>query len=80
MAKKKTEKFFNISEAARRLGISRAAIHRAIKEKRLPAKKGVFITTRIVKTRQRGWQISESALADYKTSDFHVWAGKKIEK
>jgi predicted DNA-binding transcriptional regulator AlpA len=72
MAKK-----FTITQAAKKLGISRAAIYRAIKEKRLAAKQGVFITSRVVKTRQRGWQISEKALTNYKISDFHVYAGKK---
>jgi excisionase family DNA binding protein len=45
--KKKTPKTFTITEAAKKLGVTRAAVHKAIQDKRLNAKWGK--TTRVMK-------------------------------
>jgi predicted DNA-binding transcriptional regulator AlpA len=73
--KKKT--YLNIAQAAKRKGISRAAVYHAIDEGRLPAQKGVFTTERVVRVTQRGWRILEEDLAKYEVSYLHVYIGKK---
>lgn len=78
MAKKKIDKrFHTMAEAAKILRVSRAAIHRAIAEKRLKAKKGIFTVERIVKTKMSGWIIDGRDLKDYQVSTQHQDAGKK---
>ena len=72
MAKK-----YSIAEAAKELKITRAAVHAAIRQKRLKAKQGTFEVERIVKTKIRGWVIDEADLRDYQVSEQHQDAVKK---
>ena len=58
-------KLYSIAEAARELGMTRAGIHAAIRQKRLKAKKGTFTVERVVKTTTRGWVIEEADLRAY---------------
>src|SRR5262249_28616910 len=53
-------------EAARRLGISKQAVLRAVKEGRLASEE----------VQQRRWLVPETALADYKVQLHRVAAGK----
>ncbi len=77
--KKARQKFYSISEAAAVLGISRVAVHRAIRQHRLEAARGTFEVVRVVKTKVKGWRISAKALRDYRVSELHQMAGKKID-
>jgi hypothetical protein len=74
---KKPAKTYTITEAAKALGISRAAVHEAISGGRLKAKKGK-ITKTIVQVTQ-GWIITADAIKDYRVSPEHQAAGKKNE-
>jgi excisionase family DNA binding protein len=67
---------YTITEAAKQLGISRAAVHRAIKQGRLEAERGEIVRT--ITTRTRGWKISQKSLTDYRVSLLHQLIGKKI--
>ena len=78
MAKKPTN-FLTISEAAARLGVTRSAIHAAIKSKRLKAKKGKFQVERTIKRTLTGWRIDESDLDKYVVDATRQDAGKKID-
>lgn len=60
---------FSISEAAKRLKISRQAVHLAIKKGALKAKQ-----RKVVKIE---WEISAESLRSYSVSDLHQTAGKK---
>jgi len=64
--KKKT---FTITEAAKKLGISRQAVHKAILNGSLRARE-----TKIIKTE---WRIPADSLKSYQVSDLHQSAGKK---
>jgi len=74
MAAKKT---YTITEAAKKLGITRAAVHEAIKKGRLEAERGKITHTRIVKTTVTGWKIDARSLETYRVSDTHQETGKK---
>jgi excisionase family DNA binding protein len=65
----KKPKSYTITEAAKKLGISRQAVHLAISNRQLKANK-----TKVVQTI---WLIPESALQDYRVSASHKWRGKK---
>jgi excisionase family DNA binding protein len=67
---------YTITEAAKELGITRAAVHRAIKQGRLEAERGEIVRT--VTTRTKGWNISRKSLNAYRVSLLHQWVGKKI--
>ena len=67
---------YSISEAAKALGITRSAVHRAIKQRRLEAERGELI--RIIRTKTKGWTISQKSLNAYRVSELHQWVGKKI--
>jgi excisionase family DNA binding protein len=67
MPPKKTH--FTIAEAAARLGISRAAVHEAVRTGRLEAKRGQVMRTI--------WLIPARALRSYKPSSSHQQRGKK---
>ena len=67
---------YTITEAARELGITRAAVHRAIKQGRLEAERGEII--RITRSKAKGWKISAASLNSYRVSLLHQWVGKKI--
>jgi biotin operon repressor len=69
-------RYFTSTEAAKELGITRAAIHRAIKQGRLEAERGEII--KIVQTKTSGWKISAPTLNSYRVSLLHQWVGKKI--
>ena len=73
MPTKKTH--FTITEAAKKLGISRQAVHKAIGKRQLKAKRGTFTETVI----RRGWVISADALKQYEVSLSHQERGKKTE-
>jgi excisionase family DNA binding protein len=56
--KKRPDKKLTITEAAKRLGVTRQAVHRAIQWKLLKAKEEQIL--------RKVWLISESALEDYR--------------
>lgn len=72
-AKKKTH--FTITEASKKLGISRSAVHEAIKTGRLEAKRGKVRQVQIID--KIGWLISAKALHGYRVSLSHQQRGKK---
>jgi excisionase family DNA binding protein len=67
---------YTVTEAARALRITRAAVHRAIKQGRLEAERGQIVT--LIRKKTSGWTISKQSLADYRVSLLHQWVGKKI--
>jgi excisionase family DNA binding protein len=67
--------YYTITEAAKELGITRAAVHRAIKQGRLEAERGQII--KLVRTKTTGWKISQPSLNSYRVSLLHQWVGKK---
>jgi predicted transcriptional regulator len=69
-------RYYTITEAAKELGITRAAVHRAIKQGRLEAERGEII--KLVQTKTQGWKISRPSLDSYRVSLLHQWVGKKI--
>ncbi len=70
------KRYYTITEAAKELGITRAAVHRAIKQDRLEAERGEII--KLVRTKTKGWKISQLSLNSYRVSEIHQWVGKKI--
>jgi hypothetical protein len=70
------KRFYTITEAGKELGITRAAVHRAIKQGRLEAERGEII--KLVQTKTKGWKISQPSLNSYRVSLLHQWVGKKI--
>jgi excisionase family DNA binding protein len=70
-----TKKTFTATQAAKQLGISRAAVHEAIKNGRLKAKQGRITKTIVQVT--KGWVITEDAIKAYAVSSPHQQAGKK---
>jgi len=60
---------YTITEAAKELGITRAAVHRAIKQGRLEAARGEII--KVVRTKTEGWKISERSL-NYEWLNHHI--------
>ena len=71
------EKFYSVSEVAKLLGVSRQAIHDAIKRGILKATRGKVEVVRVVKSVQRGLRISERELGKYRPDSMHQWVGKK---
>jgi len=69
--KKKTH--FTITEAAKKLGISRVAVHEAISTGRLKAKRGKI--RQIIE--KRAWLIPLKSLKKYRVSLSHQQRGKK---
>lgn len=63
--------YFTITEAARKLRVTRAAVHEAIKRGKLNATWGKFIQV------TEGWRISPGSLHDYEVSISHQERGKK---
>lgn len=70
------KRLYTITEAAKELGVTRAAVHRAIKQGRLDAERGEIV--RVITTRTKGWKISRKSLTDYRVSLLHQWVGKKM--
>ena len=64
------KKNFTLTEAAKKLGISRQAVHKAIERGALKARR--------VRVQKTEWQISAEALRSYIVSELHQSAGKKI--
>jgi excisionase family DNA binding protein len=77
MVIRKPDRHYTITEASKELGITRSAVHRAIKQKRLDAERGELV--RVVTTRSMGWKISQKSLTEYRVSLLHQWVGKKID-
>ncbi|MGH7844513.1 MAG: helix-turn-helix domain-containing protein [Candidatus Binatia bacterium] len=75
--KKPTKKTYTITEAAKKLGVKRQAVHEAIKKGLLEAERGEIVQTRVVKVTVSGWKISAKSLDAYRVSDPHQKAGKK---
>jgi hypothetical protein len=75
MPTKKTS--YTITEAAEKLGISRQAVHKAIRRQLLQAERGTFTEVVI----RKGWVISKAALSEYRktygVSLSHQERGKK---
>ena len=69
--KSKTPKFYTITEAAKKLKVSRAAVHEAIQKKRIEAKWGEIVTV------TKGWRISAKDLRGYQVSLSHQIREKK---
>jgi predicted DNA-binding protein YlxM (UPF0122 family) len=69
-------KTFTITEAAKKLGVSRQAVHKAIRRGLLDAERATITETVIRET--KGWVVSDKALKDYKVSLSHQERGKKI--
>ena len=67
---------YTITEAAEALGITRAAVHHAIKQGRLEAERGEIL--RVISVKTKGWKISSKSLNEYRVSLLHQWVGKKI--
>jgi excisionase family DNA binding protein len=67
--KKTTQKTYTISEAAKRLGVSRAAIYKAIKDQRLNAE---WVKT-VVRTRV----VSAESIDSYQVDSSRQERGKK---
>ncbi len=68
-AGKKTH--YTITEAAKELGVTRAAVHEAIKKGKLRATWGEFVQI------AEGWRITPESLHDYEVSLSHQERGKK---
>ena len=66
---------FTLSEAAKELGISRQAVHEAIKKGLLEAHKAKITKTIVQVT--RGWVIQPDAIRKYQVSESHISRGKK---
>ena len=66
---------YTLSEAATKLGISRQAVHEAIRKGLLEAHKAKITKTIVQVT--RGWVIHADALGKYQVSDSHITRGKK---
>lgn len=62
-------KSYTLTEAAKKLGISRQAVHEAIQKGQLKAEK--------TEVTQTIWLIPESAIQDYHVSASHKRRGKK---
>ena len=74
MATKKTARLtYTITQAAKKLGVSRAAVHKAIKENRLEATWGASV--QIVRT----LVISSESLKAYKVDSSRQERGKKTD-
>ena len=65
--------FYTITEAAKTLKITRAAVFDAIKKKRLKAKEGLI--KRVITT--KAWKIDPQSLKCYKVLPHKQAAGKK---
>ena len=75
--KKSTSKTYTISEAAKKLGVTRQAVHDAIKRGLLEGDKGTFVQVVEIKRVVRGWRIPEDSLEAYRVSASHKQRGKK---
>lgn len=74
-ARKKTT--YTITEAAKELGVTKAAVYKAIKQNRLEAARGKIVQVKTVKVTIRGFRIPAKSLDAYRVSLLHQWVGKK---
>jgi hypothetical protein len=74
--KKTPQKTYTITAAAKKLGITRQAVHKAIRRGLLDAERATITETVIRET--KGWVVSDKALKDYEVSLSHQERGKKI--
>ncbi len=63
------KKHFTITEASKKLGISRQAVHEAIRKGQLRAEKGQIVVS--------AWLIPQTALKSYRVSLSHKRRGSK---
>ena len=68
---------YTITEAAKKLKVSRQAVHATIKRGFLDAEKGKITQERITKVTVQGWKITAKSLNTYRVSLLHQRAGKK---
>ena len=68
-----------MSEAAQRLGVTRAAIPAAIQSKRLKAKRGTFQVERVIRRTLTGWVIEEADLKNMRSTKPARTQVKKID-
>jgi len=67
----KAKRYYTITEAARKLKITRSSVHEAIRKGRLEASRGKIVQV------TEGWRISPTSLKHYRVSALHQWVGKK---
>ncbi len=67
---------YTITEAAKKLNVSRQPVHEAIKRGFLDAEKGKITQERIIKVTVQGWKIPAKSLDTYQVSLLHQRAGK----
>lgn len=67
------QNFYTITEAARKLKITRAAVYEAIHKGRLEAEEGKIVQVKVA----RGLRIPAKSLSAYRVSLLHQWVGKK---
>ena len=77
LTKKTPQKTYTVNEAAKKLGVTRAAIHQAIKEGRLDFEWGE--TVHVIEIRKRARLISAKALENYTVDSSHQARGKKLK-
>ncbi|HET9882910.1 MAG TPA: hypothetical protein VFS81_14240 [Candidatus Binatia bacterium] len=77
LTKKTPQKTYTVNEAAKKLGVTRAAIHQAIKEGRLDFEWGE--TVHVIEIRKRARLISAKALENYTVDSSHQARGKKVK-
>ena len=75
--KKTTPTSYTITEAAKKLGVSRQAVHDAIKKGLLEGEKGSFVQVVEINRVMRGWRIPQKSLEAYEVSASHKQRGKK---
>jgi len=67
----KSKRHYTITEAARELGLTRSAVHEAIKTGRLDAEWGKVVQV------AEAWRIPAKALRSFRVSSLHQWIAKK---
>lgn len=72
MPTKPTKNTYTISEASKKLKISRQAVHEAIQKGLLKAEQGDIVQV------TRGWLITADSIKAYKPSKSHKQRGKKL--
>lgn len=71
MKRARKKAHYTITQAAKELGVTRAAVHEAIKKGKLKATWGEFAQV------AEGWRITPGSLHDYEVSVSHQERGKK---
>jgi len=60
------------------LGVTKAAVYKAVKQGRLDAERGKIVQVKTVKVTIRGLRIPTKSLNAYRVSMLHQWVGKKL--